>query len=77
MMAAWRSYVREKMPPAAAAGGGGGTGGNKLSDEFVKEWTDVARILRENVAQAVRKPGEDEVYREWLPVDISRAYILP
>lgn len=66
MMAAWRNYVREKMPAAAASSTAGGAASQtaKLSDEFVKEWTDVARVLRENVAQGVRKEGSDEVYRE-------------
>lgn len=58
MLTAWRQFVRQKLPEQA-----GGSRNAALPDEVVKEWLDVAKMLRMNVVQGV-KDEQDEVYRE-------------
>lgn len=62
-MAAWRQYVRQKMPAQAQAAAAQGSDGT-LSSQFVDEWLDVAKVLKMNVVQGVRKQGTEDVYRE-------------
>lgn len=58
MLTAWRQFVRQKLPEQA-----GGSRNAALPEEVVKEWLDVAKMLRMNVVQGV-KAEKDEVYRE-------------
>lgn len=65
MIAAWRTYVRQKLPAQAQQQAQGSSSAQQaLSDELVAEWLDVVRMLRMNVVQGV-KEKEDEAYREW------------
>ncbi|PWN20136.1 hypothetical protein BCV69DRAFT_313328 [Microstroma glucosiphilum] len=57
MLTAWRQFVRQKLPEQAGA-----RSNAALPDEVVKEWLDVAKMLRMNVVQGV-KDDQDEVYR--------------
>ncbi|CAO1631842.1 unnamed protein product [Parajaminaea phylloscopi] len=61
-MAAWRQYVRQKMPAQAQDSNAQGPEGT-LSEQFVSEWLDVAKILRMNIVQGVRKAGSEDVYQ--------------
>lgn len=62
-MAAWRQYVRQKMPAQAEAAQASAADGT-LSEQFVAEWLDVAKILRMNIVQGIRKQGTEDVYRK-------------